>query len=112
MQNRIKKLVSFVFNPHFMLCFSIAWMITNGWAYVALFLGGMLHLSWMAVIASGYLAVLWFPCTPEKIITVSISVFLLKKLFPEDERTLLVLKEEGQKMKSRFQKWKEKHKKP
>ena len=40
----------------------------------------------------------------------SMSVFLLKKLFPEDERTLLVLKEYYQKVKNKFHTWKEKHK--
>lgn len=110
MKNKIKKFLSFFFNPHFMLCFGIAWLITNGWAYILLLFGGMFHISWMVVIASGYLAILWIPCTPEKIITVSISVFLLKKLFPEDERTLLVLKEYYQKVKNKFLRWKEEHK--
>lgn len=110
MRSWIKKILSFLFNPHFMLCFGIAWLITNGWAYILLLLGGALHVSWMMVLASGYLAFLWVPCTPEKIITVSIAVFLLKKLFPEDEKTLMVLKSYYQKVKDKFLRWKEKHK--
>ena len=65
---------------------------------------------WADGVPRGRLAILWIPCTPEKIITVSISVFLLKKLFPEDERTLLVLKEYYQKVKNKFLRWKEEHK--
>lgn len=38
----------------------------------------------LTAIGSGYLAFLWLPFTPEKIITVMIAVFLMKKLVPKD----------------------------
>lgn len=87
----IKKIIRFLFNPHFMLCFGLAWMITNGWSYVMLGLGTLFGSAVLISIASGYLAMLWLPFTPEKIITIIIAVWLLKLLFPNDTRTLAVL---------------------
>ena len=46
----------------------------------------------MVVVSGAYLALLWLPLTPEKILTFAISIFLLKLLFPKDEKTLGVLK--------------------
>ena len=90
-RNTLKTVVHFVLNPKLILCFILAWMITNGWAYVMLGFGFYLDIAWMQVVAGTYLSLIWFPMTPEKIITVAISIFLLKFLFPKDERTLGVL---------------------
>ncbi len=46
----------------------------------------------MIAVGSGYLAFLWLPITPEKIFTISISIALLRVLFPNDQKTLAVLK--------------------
>ena len=89
----LKKLAAVVLNPHFLLCFGFAWIITNGWAYILLGIGVWTKSGWISAVASGYLTFLWFPMTPEKIITLTISIFLLKKLFPKDEKTLGVLHE-------------------
>ena len=90
-RNTLKTVVHFVLNPKLILCFILAWMITNGWAYAMLGFGFYLDISWMQVVAGTYLGLIWIPMTPEKIITVAISIFLLKFLFPKDERTLGVL---------------------
>ena len=87
----IKTVIGFILNPRLLLCFGIAWMITNGWAYIVLGLGIFLNSVWMQAIAGAYLGLLWIPMTPEKIITVAISIFLLRILFPKDEKTLGVL---------------------
>ena len=87
----LKTAVQFILNPKLILCFILAWMITNGWAYIMLGFGFYLDIAWMQVVAGTYLGLIWLPMTPEKIITVAISIFLLKFLFPKDERTLGVL---------------------
>lgn len=87
----IKNTVGFILNPRLLLCFGIAWMITNGWAYVLLGLGIFFDSVWMQAVGGAYLGLLWIPMTPEKIITVAISIFLLRVLFPKDEKTLGVL---------------------
>ena len=88
----LKTLVWMVLNPRFLICFGLGWMITNGWSYIALGVGVWCELEWLTAIASGYLALLWVPATPEKLITVAIAIFFLKLLFPNDEKTLGVLK--------------------
>lgn len=93
MLKTIKKVVELVLNPRFLLCFGLAWIITNGWAYAILGIGIWTKIGWMVAVASGYLAFIWVPLTPEKIITIAISIFLLRVFFPKDEKTLGVLRE-------------------
>lgn len=88
----IRKAFWFLANPHLLLCWGIAWLITNGWAYLLLGLGIYLGNTPMQAVGGGYLAFLWLPVTPEKIVTTIIAIFLLKWLFPKDEKTLGVLK--------------------
>lgn len=88
-----KKAVYFLFNPHFLLCFGIGWMITNGWSYIMLGVGTYYNIGWMIAVAGAYLTFLWLPISPEKIVTVAIAMALLRWLFPKDEKTLGVLKE-------------------
>ncbi|MBQ9085215.1 MAG: hypothetical protein IJY24_06135 [Clostridia bacterium] len=89
----IKKVIGFILNPHFLLCFGIGWMITNGWSYIMLVIGLYFNIAWMTAVAGAYLTFLWLPISPEKIVTVSIAIVLLKFLFPKDEKTLGVLRE-------------------
>lgn len=92
-----------------MLCFGIAWFITNGWAYIAATIAVWLKIDWLAAVSGGYLAALWIPFTPEKIITVIIAIFLLKLLFPNDKKTLEKLHNMKEKIKSTSKKIKDKH---
>ena len=68
-------------------------MITNGWAYVMLGLGVLLDIEWACTASSAYLALLWIPMTPEKLLTVAIAILLLRWFFPRDEQTLGALRE-------------------
>ena len=90
---RLKRVLAFCLNPRLLLCLGIGWFLTNGWAYVAAALGTALHLPWLAGAGGAWLAILWIPFTPEKIVTVAIAMFLLKLLFPNDTKTLAVLRE-------------------
>lgn len=89
--NNLKKLLQFLLNPRFLLCFGLGWMITNGWSYIMLGFGSFYDIGWMKAVAGAYLTMLWLPISPEKIITVAIAIGLLKLLFPHDEKTLAVL---------------------
>ena len=93
MKHILKKITRFIFNPSFLLCFGIGWMITNGWSYLLFAFGTFLKIEWMSYVGGSYMALLWIPGTPEKLITFAIAIFLLKRLFPHDEKTLGVLKE-------------------
>ena len=89
----LKKAVRVVLNPRALLCVGIAWMLTNGWAYVALGIGTLLGLEWLIGVSGVYLSLLWVPFTPEKLLTAAIAFLLLRWLFPKDEQTLGVLRE-------------------
>ena len=93
MKQKIKKVLEFLLNPRFLLCFGLAWMITNGWSYILMGIGTWLEIGWMVGLAGAWLTLLWFPFTPEKVLTVAIAIGLLRWLFPRDEKTLKVLME-------------------
>lgn len=76
MKETVKKIVRFITNPHLILCFGIAWIITNGWSYVMLGLGTLFDIKWMVAVAGGYLAFLWLPISPEKILTLALSLVM------------------------------------
>jgi len=99
-KNFIIKLFFLIFNPRFLLCFGIGWLITNGWAYVFMAFGVYFGIEWMVAVSGAYLTILWFPFSPEKIVTVAIALGLLKFLFPNDEKTLGILRDLYQKAKS------------
>ena len=79
-------------NPHMLICIAIAWFITNGWSYLALGLGWAFEINWLRNIGAVYLAILWAPGTPEKLITFGVAMLMLKLLFPKDVRTLALLR--------------------
>ena len=95
MKEKIKKwlktAVLFLLNPRLLFCFGIAWVITNGWSYILFGLGTYFEIGWMVAVAGAYLTFLWFPFSPEKLLTVAIAIGLLKWLFPRDQKTLAVL---------------------
>ena len=100
MKERLKKIAQFLLNPRLVICLAIAWMITNGWSYVLFALGTYFQIDWMTVVAGAYLAFLWIPFTPEKLITFTIAIALLRWLFPNDQKTLAVLRRWYEKAKS------------
>lgn len=86
---KFKLWTKLILNWRFLLCFGIAWMITNGWSYVCIILGSMWQITWMFWLGTSYLALLWLPFTVEKVITFAIAVFLVKKLFKEHNEELI-----------------------
>ena len=104
-----KKAVRLLLNPRFVMCFGIAWFLTNGWSYVALGMGTFFGIPWLTAIATGYLALLWIPFTPEKLITAAIAIALLRWLFPQDQKTLAVLRRWYEKAKNAVRRKREEH---
>lgn len=66
--------------------------------------GILLNITWMKGVAGAYIAFLWLPFTAEKIVTVAITIFLLRKIFPEDKKTLAVLRAGLAKLKQNLKK--------
>lgn len=99
MKKKLKKILQFIANPRLLLCVALAWFITNGWSYLLFGIGTYFEIGWMVGIASAYLAFLWLPISPEKVVTFAIAIALLRWLFPNDEKTLAVLKQFHEKAK-------------
>mgnify|MGYP003293788930 CR=1 FL=1 len=104
-----KKALQFFLNPRLLLCFGIGWMITNGWSYILFGLGTWLGNQWMIGISSAYLTLLWLPISPEKLITLTIAIWLMKILFPDDKKTLGTLHESLASFKRTLRRKKQEH---
>lgn len=101
-KEKLKKILEFLFNPRLLLCIGAAWLITNGWSYVFFVIGTYLGNGWMVTTASAYLAFLWLPVSPEKLVTFAIAIWLLRRFFPDDTKTLAVLQRLRQKTHEAF----------
>ena len=100
MKEKFRKFCQFILNPKLLLCVLIAWLITNGWSYILFGFGVYFDIQWMIAVGGAYLAFLWLPVSPEKIATAAIAIWLLRRLFPDDQKTLGVLKDMYHKAKS------------
>ena len=98
-EEKIKTVLLFIVNPRLLFCFGLAWLITNGWSYLMFGFGTYFGIEWMIAVSGAYLAFLWFPMSPEKIATFAIAIALLRFLFPNDTKTLGVLRKLQQKVK-------------
>lgn len=98
----LKTLKNFFVNPHLVICFAIAWIITNGWAYASLVFGTRFGIKWLTVVAGAYIAVLYSPLCAEGILTFIIAIGLMKLLFPKDEKTLRLIRVYFRRYKTRF----------
>ena len=75
----------------FLLCFLLAWSITNGWAYIFIFLGSYYSINWMFTIGTTYMAFLWLPFTPEKLVTIPLAIWFNLKLFKDHKTNQLLI---------------------
>ncbi len=107
-KQKLKTIIQFIANPRLLLCFGIGWMITNGWSYILFGVGTYYQIGWMIAISGAYLAFLWVPFSFEKIVTFAIAILLMRWWFPNDTKTLGVLKRFHQKAKALIKKKKSK----
>lgn len=102
MKEKLKKILKFITNPRLLLCWGLAWVITNGWSYLLLAVATYFDITWLQVFAGGYVTFLWLPISPEKIATAAIALVLLRFLFPNDQKTLAVLRNVYNRAKSKI----------
>ena len=98
-KRKLKSLFRALTNPHLLISLGIAWFITNGWSYVFFGVGLYLHIPWMYRIGAFWMGLLWIPGTPEKLVTFIIAIWLLKVLFPDDTRTLAMIRRKRRQVK-------------
>ena len=88
LMKKVKVWVKLILNWRFLVCFGLGWMITNGWSYILLGIGLLTETAWATAVASAYLVLLWAPISPEKVVTVAIALFLVRRLFPKHNEAL------------------------
>lgn len=85
-----------------LICYLPFWMLFTGWTYVALAMGN----AWWKTAAGVWLAWMWMPWCPEKLITIPLTIWLHKILFPKHSTNELdeILKEEKASVRARNKK--------
>lgn len=107
LKHNLKKTLQFIANPRLLLCLLIGWLITNGWSYILFGIGTYYEINWMVAVSGAYLAFLWLPISPEKLVTCAIALALLRWLYPNDTKTLAVLRGWYEKAKAAVQRRRE-----
>lgn len=107
LKHNLKKTLQFIANPRLLLCLLIGWLITNGWSYILFGIGTYYEIKWMVAVSGAYLAFLWLPISPEKLVTIAIALALLRWLYPNDTKTLAVLRGWYEKAKAAVQRRRE-----
>lgn len=103
------------FDWKFLISFGIPWFLVNGWAYVGVALISVMGMNWFTTTSSTWLAILWLPFTPEKLITIPIALWLHTRIFKKDKKTKAKIeamnaeaKKDWETIKSKFKRKKDK----
>ena len=102
-KNHLRPWLRALTNPHLLISLGIAWFITNGWAYCAAGIGWYLDIPLLLKSGSMWLGILWMPGTPEKLFTFAIAMGILRLLFPDDTRTLAMVRRKRKQLSKRTQ---------
>lgn len=78
--NKLWECIKFVLDWKTFLCYIPVWFIASGWTYVAIAFGS----PWLKSIGAAWLAFLWMPWCPEKLITIPITLWIKSKIFKKE----------------------------
>lgn len=67
-----------------LLTYGLIWFIVSGWNMIGMFV----FRGWLQKVCITIQAILWLPCTCEKLITIPLSIKLYKKWFKKDSEQL------------------------
>ena len=103
---KIKTYISPFLNWRILIIYLPIWFIMSGWTYLFIFLGTRHHVGWMLAAGTFWATILWLPFTPEKLITVPLTILLYVKLFghsdPKLERLVVEAKSDWENTKRWF----------
>ena len=98
MLKKIKTYISPFLNWRILIIYLPIWFLMSGWTYLFIFLGTKYHINWMLASGTFWATILWLPITPEKLITIPITLVVYVKLFghkEEDKLQLLMAEARG-----------------
>ena len=78
---KIKTYISPFLNWRILVIYLPIWFLMSGWTYLFIYLGTRHHVGWMLAAGTFWATILWLPFTPEKLITVPLTLYLYVKLF-------------------------------
>ena len=76
---KIKTYISPFLNWRILIIYVPIWFIMSGWTYLFIYLGTKHHISWMLASGTFWATLLWLPITPEKLITIPLTLFIYVK---------------------------------
>ena len=76
---KIKTYISPFLNWRILVIYLPIWFIMSGWTYLFIYLGTRHHVGWMLAAGTFWATVLWLPITPEKLITIPLTLFIYVK---------------------------------
>ena len=79
--NKIKTYISPFLNWRILIIYLPIWFLMSGWTYLFIYLGTKHHISWMLASGTFWATVLWLPITPEKLITIPLTLFIYMRVF-------------------------------
>ena len=88
---KIKTYISPFLNWRILIIYLPIWFIMSGWTYLFIYLGTCHHVGWMLAAGTFWATILWLPITPEKLITIPLTMLVYVKLFGHREEDKLQL---------------------
>lgn len=82
---KIKTYIAPFLNWRILIIYVPIWFIMSGWTYLFIYLGTKHGVGWMLAAGTFWATVLWLPITPEKLITIPLTLYLYVKLFGHKE---------------------------
>ena len=76
---KIKTYIAPFLNWRILIIYLPIWFIMSGWTYLFIYLGTRHHISWMLAAGTFWATLLWLPITPEKLITIPLTLFIYVK---------------------------------
>ena len=76
---KIKTYISPFLNWRILIIYLPIWFIMSGWTYLFIFLGTKYSVGWMLASGTFWATLLWLPITPEKLITIPITLLVYVK---------------------------------
>ena len=76
---KIKTYISPFLNWRILIIYLPIWFIMSWWTYLFIFLGTKYKIGWMLASGTFWATILWLPITPEKLITIPLTLLIYMK---------------------------------
>ena len=73
---KIKTYISPFLNWRILVIYVPIWFLMSGWTYLFIYLGTRHHIPWMLAAGTLWASILWLPITPEKLLTIPLTLLI------------------------------------